>query len=153
MADVILARYRNSDYTVRCEIDGAEKRYTWKGSQGNKVDKKKVPQEVVDWLNMNTICFSKGALVVEGDKEVTEEIIEEFADKEEYENNTHSFDEIAKILKGNYKRMEKELKNITVDDEKRFVVDVSKEIQDELTAGKLKFVAEWYGQEYDILFG
>lgn len=153
MADVILARYRNSDYIVRCEIDGVQKKYTWKGSKGNKIDRKKVPQSVVDWLIMNTVCFSKGALVVEGDKKTIEEIVEEFSDKEEYESNTHSYEEIVKILKGHHKTMEKELKKITVDDEKRFIVDVAKEIQDELTAGKLKFIAEWYGQEYDILFG
>lgn len=152
MANVTLARYRNSDYIVRCEIDGAMKTYSWKGSRGNVVDKKKVPQEVIDWLNMNTVCFTSGSLVIEGKPEETKEIIEDFADKEAYESNTHSHDEIVTLLKGNFKKLEKELKAITVDDEKRFVVDVAKELKDELTGGKQKLIAEWYGQAQDILF-
>ncbi len=153
MSDVILARYRNSDYVVRCEIDGNTKRYEWKGSKGNKATRKKVPQAVVDWINLNSECFNKGALVIEGNDETAKELKEEIADKESYENNTHSYDEIVKILKGNTNTMKKKLEAITQDDEKRYVVDIAKEMKDDLTGGKQKFLAEWYGRDVDVLFG
>lgn len=152
MSEVILARHRNTEYTVRCEINGNEKKYTWKGSKGNKVDRKKVPQEVVDWLNMSTVCFNKGNLVIEGDDDNSNQLKDEIADRNSYDNNTHSREDVEKILKGNYKAMEKELKNITVDDEKRFVLDIALEMQDELTGGKQTQIAEWAGLDKDILF-
>lgn len=152
MSKITLARYRNSDYIVRCEIDGVEKRYTWKGSRGNVVDRKTVPTDVVEWLNLNTECFNKGALVVEGKDKDVEALKEDFEDVDNYDNNTHTYEEIKKILTGHHMTMQKKLKDITVEDEKRFVVDVAKEIQDDLAGGKQKFIAEWYGSETDILF-
>lgn len=152
MADVKVARYRNSEYIVRCEIDGNQKVYTWKGSRNGKHDIKKVPQEVVDWLNMNSQCLSQGALVIVDNTEESKQLKDEIADRDSYDKNTHSHEEIVKILKGNYKKMEKELSEITVDDEKRFVIDVANELKDELTGGKQNFISEWAGIEKDILF-
>lgn len=152
MANVTLARYRNTDYTVRCEIDGNMKQYTWKGSQGNKVDKKKVPQEVVDWLNMNTQCFSKGKLVLEGEGKVATSLKEDFAEPEIYEANTNSREEILEALQGHHKTLEKFLSEITVDDEKRFIIDVAVEIKDELTGATQNRIAEFAGVDRDILF-
>ncbi|WP_405101435.1 hypothetical protein [Oceanobacillus sp. FSL H7-0719] len=152
MTEVILARYRNSDYTVRCEINGSEKKYTWKGSNGKKIDKKKVPQEVVDWLNMNTVCFSKGKLVIEGKKEDVDKQKEEMTDPDLYDKNTHTREEIEKALTGHHKTLEKLLNDVTVDDEKRFVTDIAVELQDKLTGANQTRIAEWAGIEKEILF-
>lgn len=153
MSEIILARYRNTKYTVRCEVNGNVKRYEWAGSKGKKIDRKKVPKDVADWLTMNTVCFDKGALVIEGDQELTKDLKADIVDKESYDKNTHTQEDVEKILRGNYKKLEKELNEITVQDEKKFVVDVAKDIKDDLTGGKQKLIAEWYGQEVDILFG
>lgn len=152
MTNVTLARYRNTDYTVRCEIDGNMKQYTWKGSKGNKVDKKKVPQEVVDWLNMNTQCFNKGKLVLEGEGKVTALLKEDFAEPKAYEANTNSREEIVKALQGHHKTLEKFLSEITVDDERRFIIDVAVEIKDELTGAVQNRISEFAGIDRDILF-
>lgn len=152
MDNVILARYRNTDYTVKCEINGNMKKYTWKGSNGKKVDKKLVPQELVDWLNMNTLCFTKGKLVIEGTDESVKRIKDEMSDQEEYEKNTHSREEIVEALKGHHKSLEKFLDGITVDDEKRFVADIAVELKDDLTGATQTRVAEFAGTDKDILF-
>ncbi len=152
MANVTLARYRNTDYTVRCEIDGSMKKYTWKGSKGNKVDKKKVPQEVVDWLNMNTQCFNKGKLVLESQGKVADSLKDDFADPDTYNANTNSREEIVEALQGHHKTLEKFLSEITVDDEKRFIIDIAVEIKDELTGAAQNRISEFAGIDRDILF-
>lgn len=152
MANVTLARYRNTDYTVRCEINGNMKKYTWKGSKGNKIDKKQVPQEVVDWLNMNTQCFNKGKLVVEGEGKLAASLRDDFAEPEVYEANTNSREDIQEALLGHHKTLEKFLSEITVDDEKRFVIDVAVELKDQLTGATQNRISEFAGIERDILF-
>lgn len=147
-----LARYRTTPYVVNYRTSGGTKRYEWSGSKGTKHDIKRVPEEVVDWLSMNTRCFKNGQLVIIEEDEVTKDLVDNIVDREEYENNTHTKEEVLKILQGNYKKMEKELGEITSPDEKKFVVDVAKEIAEDLTAGKQKMLAEWVGISKDLLF-
>lgn len=150
--NIKLARYRNSDYIVRCEIDGNKKVYQWKGSKGKKFDQKSVPEAVIDWLNMNTQALSNGELVILEDNEDTKRLKDDIVEKERYEQNTHTREDIEKVLKGNFPKMKKKLNEITVDGEKQFILDVAEELKDDLPNGKTKFIAEWAGVEHDILF-
>ncbi|MBD1379210.1 hypothetical protein [Metabacillus arenae] len=147
-----LARYRNTSYFARCFLSGGEKQYTWTGAKGNRIDIKEVPQEVFDYLSMNSQCFDNGELVIVEDTEESKQAKEHIADIESYENNTHTKEEIEKILKGNFPKMKKELNDITVDSEKQFVLSVAQEMQDELAKGKIDFLAEWLGIDSAILF-
>lgn len=145
MEKVILARYKNTDYTVNYE----NKRYLWAGSRGNIVSKKEVPLEVYEWLTMNTTAIKKGELVLDKSNENIEELKENIYEIEEYEVNSISKEEIKKLLEGNYKKMESEFKKITVDSTKRFILDVAREIKLE-SAAKQKFIKEWMGTELTI---
>lgn len=147
-----IARYRNTNYFVRCPLAGGEKQYTWTGAKGSKVDVKEIPEEVFDYLTMNSRCFDNGELVIMQESKESKEAVENIADKETYEKNTHTKDEIVAILKGNFGKMKKELNDITVDSEKQFVLSVAQEMADDLAKGKIDFIAEWMGTEADILF-
>ncbi|QWU14432.1 hypothetical protein SAMN04487895_101744 [Paenibacillus sophorae] len=149
-----VARYRNTPYVFNFIGNGGTKRYEWSGSKGNKFDTKQLPEEAVDWLMMNSECFRKGELVIIEDSEESKEIIENLGgDLDEYKSNIHTKEEILKILQGNYMKMQKELFEITVASEKKFVIDIAKEIGDDLSGGKLKFLAEWMDIPQDVLFG
>ncbi|MEM5009251.1 hypothetical protein WKH57_00890 [Niallia taxi] len=147
-----LARYRNTSYFVRYDADGASRQYTWNGSKNGKPEIKEVPREVADWLAMSSICFDKGELVIIDDNDTTTEIKDGISELEAYENNTHTQEEIEKILTGNINKMKAELKKITVDSEKQFVIEVASSFKDDLTKGKLDFLAEWMGVDSSILF-
>lgn len=149
---VKLARYRNTSYFVRYDADGSNRQYTWNGSKNGKAEIKEVPREIVDWLQMSTICFDKGELVIVEDNEVTKEVKDGIVELETYENNTHTQEEIEKLLGGNINKMKAELKKITVDSEKQFVIEVASSLKDELTKGKLDFISEWMGVDSSILF-
>lgn len=149
---VKLARYRKTDYFVRAFTSNGEKQYTWTGTKGNKVDVKEVPNEVYEYLAMNSICFDNGELVLVDDNENIEELKNSISDRESYDKNTHTKDEIEKILKGNFPKMKKSLNDITVNSEKHFVLSVAKEMADDLAKGKVDFLAEWMGIEASILF-
>lgn len=150
---VKLARYRNTSYFVRYDADGSSRQYSWNGSKNGKPDIKEVPREVVDWLSMNSICFDKGELVILEDNETTKEIKDGIVEIETYENNTHTQEEIEKILTGNINKMKSELNKITVDSEKQFVIEVASSLKNELTKGKLDFLAGWMGiVDSSILF-
>lgn len=144
---VKLGRYRNTSYFVRCEIGGSERQYTWAGAKGNRIDIKEIPKEVVDYLTMNSICFDKGELVFVEDNDSTKEIKDGIADKESYEKNTHTREDIEKMLKGNFMKMKSSLNDITVDSEKQFVLEVAQDMQDDLTKGKIDVLTEWMGVE------
>lgn len=147
-----VARYRQFPYIVNFPFgDGTYKTYQWSGSKGNKVDIKLIPEEVVNWLLMESVCFKQGELVIVEDSKEAKEIIENIDDVEEYKNNTQSREEIIEILKGNFNKMKAELKKITNPDQKKFVVDIAKEIKLD-SHSKLKFIAEWFGVEKDLLF-
>lgn len=147
-----LARHRNTSYFVRYDADGSNRQWNWSGCRNGKIDVKDVPKEVVEWLQMNSICFDKGELVIVDDNEVTKEVKEGIVEIDAYKNNTHSEDEIKKILSGNINKMKAELKKITVDSEKQFVIEVASSLKDELTKGKLDFLSEWMEVDSSILF-
>lgn len=140
MEKVTLARYKNTDYTVNYE----NKRYFWSGSRGNIVSKKDIPLEVFEWLTMNTQTLKNGELVLDKSNENIEELKENIYEIEEYEINSISKEEIKKILEGNFKKMESELKKIEADSTKRFILEVAREIKLE-SAAKQKFIKEWLG--------
>ncbi|MCA1025675.1 hypothetical protein LCM23_06195 [Cytobacillus kochii] len=152
MDKVKLARHRNTSYFVRYDADGSNKQWTWAGSKNGRIDTKEVPREVVDWLQMNSVCFDKGELVIVGDAKDISELKDGISDIEAYESNTHSNEDIEKLLNGNINKMKSELKKITVDSEKQFVVEVATHLRDSLTKGKLDFIAEWMGTDSSILF-
>jgi hypothetical protein len=149
---VKLARYRNTSYFVKYDADGSNRQFTWNGSKNGKAEIKEVPREVVEWLSMNSICFDKGELVIIEDDEKSKEIKDGIVEIEVYENNTHTQEEIEKILNGNINKMKAELKKITVDSEKQFVIEVASSFKDDLTKGKLDFLSEWMGVDSSILF-
>lgn len=149
---VKLARYRNTSYFVQYENNGMTRQYTWSGSRNGRPDIKEVPREVVDWLTMNSVCFDKGQLVIVDEEPVVNEIKDSIAEVETYENNTHTRDEIVKLLQGNINKLKSELKKITVDSEKQFVVDIANELKEDLTKGKLDAVADWMNVDSAILF-
>jgi hypothetical protein len=146
-----VARYRTSPYIVNYITNGGMKTYAWSGSKGKKVDIKEIPVEVVDWLVMNSACFRDGELAIIEDSEEAKEIVENIDDVEEYRNNTHSKEEIIQLLNGNINKMKSALNKITNKGEKKFVIEVAKEIKLDSNA-KLTFLADWYGVKKDILF-
>lgn len=150
--EIKIARYRTTPYHVNYNMNGLLKSYTWAGSKGTKVDVKSIPQEVVDYLLMNSVCFKEGELAIIEDTEEAKEVVSYIEDVEEYRNNTHSKEDAIKILEGNFSKMKSELGKITNKGEKKFFIDTAKEIKLDSNA-KLKFLAEWYGVKQDILFG
>lgn len=145
MEKVVLARYKNTDYTVNYE----NKRYVWYGSKGNIISKKEVPIDIYEWLTMHTYTFQNGELVLDGTNENLEELKENIYEIEEYEVNSISKEDIIKLLNGNFKKMEAEFKKIEIDSTKRFVLDVAREIGLESSA-KQRFIKEWLGTELTI---
>jgi hypothetical protein len=149
---VKVARYRSFDYYVNYPTNtGGVKTYVWSGSKGKRVDVKEVPMELIDYLMVNSMCFKNGELKIIEDSPEAKEIIETIPEIEEYEANTHSKEEVEAILTGNFNKMKSELNKITNKDEKKFFIDVAKEIKLDSNS-KLKFLAEWYGVKQDILF-
>lgn len=145
MEKVVLARYKNTDYTVNYE----NKRYVWYGSKGSIISKREVPMDVYEWLTMNTFALQNGELVLDSSNENLEELKENIYEIEEYEVNSISKDDIAKLLNGNFKKMESELNKIEADSTKRFVLEVAREIGLESSA-KQRFIKEWLGTELTI---
>ena len=146
-----LARQRNTSYFVKHPDTG--KQWSWAGSKNGKVDSKDVPLEVVEYLQTSTLCFDLGELVIVGNDEKSKEIKDGIVEAEQYENNTHSRKEIEELLDGNTNKMKAELEKITVDSEKQFVIEVASEKKDDLTKGKLDFLASWMNVDSSILFG
>lgn len=148
-----VARHRTFDYYVNYPSNnGGWKTYVWSGSKGKKVDVKPIPKEVVDYLIVNSNCFKNGELKIVEDNEVAKEVVETLPEKDEYVANTHTREEVESILTGNFNKMKSELNKITNQDEKKFFIDVAKEIKLDSNS-KLKFLSEWYGVKQDILFG
>jgi hypothetical protein len=151
-----VARHKTFPYTVNFKADGGSvKQFTWNGSTGKKIDIKAIPEEVVDWLITNTVCFKEGELkIVDEDAELEflDNVSEE--DKESYLNNTNSKSDIVKLLEGNANTMKAKLEKITTQTEKLFVIEVAKEIKLD-SSTKQKFLAEWAGykaEDVDLLF-
>lgn len=114
MSDKVkLARYRNTSYFVGYTGDGGLKQFTWSGSKNGKAEIKEVPRDVVDWLTMNSVCFDKGELVIVDEDDSTKQIKESIVDAEAYTNNTHTKEEISKMIKtGNIAQMKISLKRL-----------------------------------------
>lgn len=146
-----VARYRNSPYTVNYITNGGLKAYQWSPSKHNKTDVKDLPIDVVDWLLMNSVTFSEGELVIVEESEEAQDAISNIDDTEKYENNTHSRDEIVKILEGNFMKMKSELSKVTVNQEKQYIVNIAKEIKLD-SSSKQKFLADWLEVPADVLF-
>jgi hypothetical protein len=147
-----VARQRTSQYIVNYPTNtGGLKTYIWAGSKGLKVDIKPLPSEVVEYLLLNSMCFRDGELKIIEDTPTAKEVVESIDDVEEYRNNSHTKEEAIKILEGNFNKMKTELNKITNKQEKKFFVDVAKEIELDANS-KLKFISDWYGVKQDILF-
>lgn len=151
METVKIARHRNIPYSVNYKSNNGLKSFQWAGSKGNKTDIKDIPVEVVDWLIMTSRCFIDGELKIIEDSKETEEMVSNLDELDSYKNNSHTREEIVKILNGNLNKMKSELEKITVQSEKQYVLDVAKEIKLDV-ASKQKFIAEWIGAPVDILF-
>lgn len=145
MEKIVLARYKNTDYTVNYE----NKRYVWYGSKGSIISKREVPMDVYEWLTMNTFALQNGELVLDSSNENLEELKENIYEIEEYEVNSISKEDITKLLNGNFKKMESELNKIEADSTKRFVLEIAREIGLESSA-KQRFIKEWLGTELTI---
>lgn len=148
MADVKLGRYRVIPYTVRWA--GRVTPFEWSGMKGNKVDIKTVPEELVQYLEMNTTCFKDGELKIIEDTEETKEIVDNISDKKEYIANTLSREDSIKLLNGNYKKLESQLKTMNKDSVAN-MVDIAKEIKLD-SATKQKILADALGVPVDIAF-
>ena len=153
MDKVMLARQRMGSYTVNYE----NKKYKWQGVKGEIVFKREVPEDVFDYLQSATTTFQDGELVIlakdKSQKEEVEEMIENIPDADLYKANTHSKEEIVTLLKGNMKKMESELKKITSVTEKRFVIDIAKELvaNNELdSASKRELIIKWHGTKLSV---
>jgi hypothetical protein len=59
-----------------------------------------------------------------------------------------SDDEIKELLKGSHQKMKKELEGITEKHVKDRVIDIAKGM-DDLTKGKITFLQEWSGYDFD----
>ncbi|PGZ96953.1 hypothetical protein COE51_16410 [Bacillus pseudomycoides] len=151
MTQIKVARYRTTPYVVNFITSSGTRTYSWSGSKGNKTDIKSIPSEVLDWLVMDSVCFRDGELAIIEDSEEAKEIVSNLDDAEEYKNNTHSKEEAVKILEGNFMKMKSDLNKITNQSEKKFFIDLTKEINLDSNA-KLTFLSEWYGVKKDILF-
>jgi len=135
---VKLARYRTGEYTVN--YDG--KRYYWVGSKNGITNIVPIPKEAYDWLLIGTRAISSGELVPVEDE--AKEQLSYTEDVEEVMKNIHTEEEVEKILTGNYKAMEKQLKEITNQDEKDFVLQVAKKIKID-SSTKRQFIVDWVG--------
>lgn len=142
MEKVMLGRYRNTEYIVNFD----NKKYLWMGSKGKKIDQKEVPMDLYNYLQMSTTCFAKGELVIIPRNDEEKELVEEIVEKEEYLANTHTREEVIKLLEGNTNKMKAELEKITRKEEKQFVINVAKEINLD-SAAKRKFLVEWLGTQ------
>jgi hypothetical protein len=146
-----LERRRLTPYFVNYNNNGRLEPYQWTGSKKGQRDIKEVPEYVVNWLLINSVCFKDGELAIVEDTEEAKEIKENIADIVEYENNSHSREEIVSLLTGNFLKMKSELGKITAIGEKQFIINIAKEIKLD-SASKRKWLAEWMNVPEDILF-
>ncbi len=112
---------------------------------------KKVSREVYDFIAMGTSALESGKLVLSKkmNEEYTEELKEEIADVEKYENNALTKEEIEKMLKGNLKTMEKAFSEIEDFGTKQFIYKIAKELKIE-NANKQKMIKDLIGSELSI---
>lgn len=152
MSEVKVGRMRNNGYTVNFPLaNGMLRKYEWAGMKGDRVDIKSVPEEVIEYLMMNTVCFRHGELKIIEETPKEKELIESLGeDKEDYEANSHTKDEVIKLLKGSAKNLESALEKANKN-EKMFFVDVAKEIKLDSNS-KLGILANSLGMKTELLF-
>ena len=145
-------RYRINPYVVNYPTPTGVQSYNFLGSKKGKDEWKMLPVEIVNWLQLSSSCFRDGELVLDKESiEKTDEIYVDENDLEEFEKNSHTRDEAEAILTGNFMKMKSTLNEITSDSEKRFIIDVAKEIKLDSTA-KRRFLAEWTEIDVEMLF-
>lgn len=154
---IIVARKRVGEYVVNyLDNAGNMRQYKWLGSVGNRTDTKPVPETVVLWLTQFTSCFKDGELVLTDEtNEFTKQIKEEIPDIKNIETQLRSREEVEKLLKGNYKTLSKELKDISIKGEQDFILQVAKELSKKGefdSVQKRGIIAELFDTEADILF-
>lgn len=144
---IILERHRPTPYVVNFE----NKRYEWLGAKNGVPSSKKVSREVYDFIAMGSSALESGKLVLSKkmDKVYTEELKEEIADVEKYENNALTKEEIEKMLKGNLKAMEKAFSEIEDFGTKQFIYKIAKELKIE-NVNKQKMIKDLIGSELSI---
>jgi hypothetical protein len=151
MKEIKVARYRNTPYVFNYITNGGQKRYEWSGSKGSKIDIKSLPEEAVNYLLMNSICFDEGELIIIEDTEDAKEMASNIGNLENYENNAHTREEVIELLKGAIKVLKEEIAKITNKQELLFMVDVAKEIKLD-SSSKQKVLADALNVPVDILF-
>lgn len=141
METVKIARYRSTPYKVNYKVNGGGIRpFKWEGSKNKRNHTLDIPLEVVEWLLYSTVAFKNGELVIVEDNETTKML----TDYSDINNNTHSREDIEKLLNGKINVLKEELSKIIDEGEKRFVLSVVREVKPD-SAAKMKAISEWAG--------
>jgi hypothetical protein len=145
-------RYRLSQYIVNFPTPSGIQTYLFAGSKKGTTEYKMLPSEVINWLKTSSTCFENGELVVDTtDLEKSDEIFIDKTELAEYEKNSHTREDIEKILTGNVNKMKSELNKITSDSEKKFVIEVAKDLKLDSTSKRV-FIAAWTDLDIDMIF-
>lgn len=146
MTKVKIERWKNTDFILNYTDEyGKPYKVTWRGAKGGKPTLVEVDNFIYEYLAYFTKTFESGELRVSDLQENKEEVIDIIVDKEAYENNSKTRDEIIVLLKGNMKKLEKEMNTITDRSAKSFFYDVFTEIKEELVGSKIELVEKWIG--------
>lgn len=146
-----LERHKVTDYTYNHkEGDRIVKTYYWNGVKGKFVDKKELTEEAFNALMQTSNAVQDGELRIVED-EVGKEALEFLPDVEDYKNNTHTREEVVKLLNGNINTLKKELSKITNKNELLFFADVCKQENID-SVSKQKAIAEAIGSSVEAVF-
>ena len=148
---VKLERVRETEYIVNYHDNGRTLKFKWAGAKRSTKGEmvavtREVPNEVFEYLQMETNCFKNGELRIAKTEKAKAEIEEMLPNGEEYLANSLSRPEIEALLKGNMLKMKSELKKITSISLKRFVKEIAEELNTQgegLSKGKNDFIDEW----------
>ena len=143
---VLLKREHHGDFIANYENGVNKIRYAWRGAEKGKVMTQAVPKDVYEWLLYSTSAIRDGELQIAESEPKIEEIKNQIPELDEYVSNSHSKDEVVKLLKGNIGKMKAELNKVTSQAEKRFIKSVADELnegEEGLPKGKNDFISEW----------
>lgn len=143
---VLLKREHHGDFIANYENGVNKIRYAWRGAEKGKVMTQAVPRDVYEWLLYSTSAIRDGELQIAESEPKIEEIKSHIPELEEYTANSHSKEEVIKLLKGNIGKMKAELNKVTSQAEKRFIKSVADELnegEEGLPKGKNDFISEW----------
>lgn len=148
MAELVkLERVRGGDFIVNYNNGLSTKTFTWTGAKGSKTMTLNVPTELFEWLAHSTSTITDGELKLVESQPNVEEIKSNIPDLETYENNSHSREDIIKLLKGNINKMKSVLNKVTAQSEKQFIKSIADELNESddegLPKGKNDFIEEW----------